>query len=362
MDQPGEVLEMAMDDGHILRVPKHFGRYEYIKTLGEGGSGIVVLVRHAISLVLFACKVVSREFLNDHNLFDRFEQEVRLLPSLIHLHIVHFEEVLFTPDLIFLIMEFCSQGDLLTHIANEGMFAVGRARIIFHQIAEAVKFIHGKNIAHRDLKPNNVLIDKQFNAKLADFGLCHVSTAGKLLKTPCGSPLYAPPEILSSQDYDGKAADIWSLGILLYTMVTGTLPWSSENQIELFRQIRQADIDVPAHLSPTIQELLAKMLQRDPVSRLTIEEVLESSWFPKTQNTLKPLGRAATDSPHRRGSVTGGGLALSPIIAGGGPKKLIVRPKKTTTMGQTVTASPSFRLPTVGSGVMGLLGNSQTWD
>jgi serine/threonine protein kinase len=322
----------------------------------------VILVRHIATHALFACKVVSRQYLTDENLFDRFEQEVRLLPSLNRPNVVRCEDVLFTPELIILVMEYCSQGDLFTHIVNEGMFSEGRARVIFQQIAEAVRFIHSKNIAHRDLKPDNVLIDKQFNAKLADFGLCHIAAAGQLLRTPCGSPLYAPPEILATQDYDGKAADIWSLGIMLYTMVTGTLPWSTENQVELFRQISQADIDVPAHLTPPLQGLLARMLERDPARRLTIGEVLDSEWFPKTQNgPWRNLGRSATEAPPRPPLSTEKTTGLS---VGGAPKRLIVRPKKTTTIGGMPTGvlvSASFRL---GTGQLGgrVPGVSRTWD
>jgi serine/threonine protein kinase len=357
MDSP-DVVEMAMDNDRVVHIPKTFGRYEYIKTIGGGASGVVILVRHIITHSLFACKVVSRQYLTEENLFDRFEQEVRVLPSLNHPYVVHFEEVVFTPELIFLVMEYCSQGDLFSHIAAEGMFAEGRARSIFQQIAEAVRFIHSKDIAHRDLKPNNVLIDKQFNAKLADFGLCHVSPAGRLLKTPCGSPLYAPPEILASHDYDGKAADIWSLGIMLYTMVTGTLPWSSENHVELFRQIRLADVEIPAHLSPHLQDLLVKMLQRDPSKRLTIAEVLDSPWFVKAQNgPWRQLGRAATEIPQRTSLPADRAPGGSPVA---GPKRLIVRPKKTATIGAGLITSASFRLA---PGQLGRLpGASRTWD
>jgi serine/threonine protein kinase len=144
-------------------------------------------------------------------------------------------------------------------------------------------------------------------------------------------------------------------------MVTGTLPWSSENQIELFRQIRQADIDLPVHLSPTLQELLAKMLQREPANRLTIEEVLEASWFPKRRSLLKTLGRAASDSPHRKASAAERTSGLSPIVASA-TKKLIVRPRRMTTDGQGLVGSPSFRLPGSAPGGSGLVGLSRTWD
>jgi serine/threonine protein kinase len=276
-----DVFEVAVGGSRILRIPRHFNRYECIKSLGTGASSVVILVRHVISASLYACKIVSREYLVAEDIFCRFEQEVRLLPSLIHPNIVRFEEILFDPEFIYVVMEYCSQGDLFSHLVSNGVFPEPRARDIFRQISDAVHFIHERDIVHRDLKPENVLLDKSFTAKLADFGLCHFVSPKALLRTPCGSPFYAPPEIITGQDYDGKSADIWSLGVLLFTIVTGSLPWTSDNQVQLFRQIREADIDIPETLSSSLRELLGNMLQRDPARRLTISEVLNSSWLPK---------------------------------------------------------------------------------
>jgi serine/threonine protein kinase len=341
-----ETLEIMMAGSQVLRVPKRFGRYEYVKTLGSGCSSAVVLARNLVSSGLCACKIVSRVHLINENIFDRFEQEVRLLPSLIHPNIVHFEEIVFDPELIYLVMEYCSQGDLFSHIVSNGLFPEARARDIFQQIAEAIRYIHDRDIAHRDLKPENILLDRHFTAKLADFGLCHVAASKSLLRTPCGSPFYAPPEIIANHDYDGKSADIWSLGVLLFTMVTGSLPWSSENQTELFRQIREADIEIPATLSPALQELLAKMLERNPGKRSTIAEVLSHPWFPKHQNGLKRGGclRAATWA-----LVPDQVAEEAPVAAyvPSGPRRLLVRPRRKAAATSTLPSVPHTLLPPV---------------
>jgi serine/threonine protein kinase len=284
-----ETVDVRMHGNRVLHIPRRIGRYEYIKVLGGGGSSVVVLIRRAVSGELFACKVVPRQLLIDEEIFGKFEQEVRLLPSLTHPNIVHFEEIVFGPELIYVIMEYCSQGDLFSHIVNSGCLGEGRSREIFQQIGDAVAYIHDKDIAHRDLKPDNVLLDRLMNAKLADFGLCHVTSSRRLLNTPCGSPLYAAPEVISAIKYEGKMADIWSLGILLYCMVTATLPWSSDNQLELFRQIREADVEIPTHLSASLQDLLTSMLQRNPLSRPTIKQVLSAPWLPRVKSMGRPV-------------------------------------------------------------------------
>jgi serine/threonine protein kinase len=328
LPSPPEMVQIVIAGSQVIQIPKRFARYVYVKTLGCGCTSAVVLLRNIFQSTLFACKIVSRQHLVNENIFDRFEQEVRLLPSLVHPNIVHFEEILFDPELIFVVMEYCSQGDLFSHIVANGVFPESRARDILRQIAEAIRYIHDRDIAHRDLKPENILLDRQFTAKLADFGLCHVTSSRGLLKTPCGSPFYAPPEIISNVDYDGKSADIWSLGVMLFTMVTGSLPWSSDNQSELFRQIKAGDIEIPPTLSQGLQDLLGKMLQKDPARRLTIGEVLGSSWFPRQQNgQSRRCMRSST-------WLLGGDDFLppeepqAPMSMPSGPRRLLVRPRK----------------------------------
>jgi 5'-AMP-activated protein kinase catalytic alpha subunit len=328
-----DFLEIVMSGSRVLRVPKRFGRYEYVKTLGTGSSSAVVLVRHSVTSNLFACKIVSRAHLIDENIFDRFEQEVRLLPSLLHPNIVHFEEIVFHPELIFLVMEYCSQGDLFGHIVSSGVFPESRARDILQQIGEAIRYLHDKDIAHRDIKPENILLDRHFIVKVADFGFCHVSASKALLKTPCGSPFYAPPEIISNESYDGKSADVWSLGVLLFTMVTGSLPWSPGNQTELFRQIRDADIDIPATLSAPLRELLGQMLERTPRERITIGEVLGHPWFAPIQKNWRLAGCIRSGSwrivPDQR-------REQQKTAIPSGPKRLVVKPRRKAAASSTL--------------------------
>jgi serine/threonine protein kinase len=259
-------------------VPVLFSSYEILRVIGTGSFSTVCLVVDRSTDREYACKIVSRRCLAGGGAFARFEQEVRLLPSLVHPNIVRFEQVLYHPELIFVLMEHCPNGDLFTYIVENGVLPEHEARELFAQILSAVHFLHSKGIVHRDLKPENVLLDEFRHAKLGDFGFCHMVGAQTLLKTRCGSPFYAPPEIIARQPYDGRIADVWSLGIMLFTMVTGSLPWSTSNQVALFKEIAEGCIDIPSTVSPRLREMLIGMLQRNPAERTTTAQLLGSAW------------------------------------------------------------------------------------
>jgi serine/threonine protein kinase len=297
----GDQLEFEMHNGDKLTFPKSFGSYRYVRTLGHGTFSAVVLCQHKSGTV-FAVKVFSRRRLVEHQLFDRFEREVRVLESLRHPFIVRLEEVVFTEELIYVIMEYCERGELYDFVGSFGLMSPQVVARIFKQITEAVCFIHSRNVVHRDLKPENILLTEDMTPRLADFGLCHTTSHNKLLRTPCGSPFYAPPEVLAQLPYDGKASDVWSLGLVLYAMTTGELPWRNENLALLFTEIRDCDVEIPDYLDETIRELLVKMLSRNPADRPTAVEVQASRWCLRAEDLtgdgnqkLPLLLKASTD-------------------------------------------------------------------
>jgi len=276
-----KTVPVRMGD-QFVEIPEVFGKYEYVRMIGSGGFSAVALCRHIPTGSPFACKIVSRGLLTEQQIFSRFEQEVRILESLRHPHIVRVENVVFTDTFIFLIMEYCVNGELFDHIVPGRGLAEAQFARIFKQVTEALAFVHSRNIAHRDLKPENILLDRGLNAKLADFGLCHATGVGKLLATPCGSPFYAPPEIIRNVEYDGSKSDVWSLGIVLFTMAAGGLPWTETNQARLFKQIQEAEIDIPRRLSAPVREILGMMLKQDPAKRPTCQQILEMPWVAET--------------------------------------------------------------------------------
>ncbi|OHT11862.1 CAMK family protein kinase [Tritrichomonas foetus] len=274
----------------VCEIPAIFGKYEYIKTLGKGSFAVVTLVKYIPDESLHACKVVSRDLLNKMNIFQRFEQEVRFMQNLHHPNIVQIEDVVYDKDYIYIVMEYCAKGDLFKQIVFYGPYPDENLRKTFRQIVEGLSYIHAHNIAHRDIKPENILLDENDVPKIADFGLCHATSPQKLLLTPCGSPFYAPPEIINNYKYDGKLSDTWSLGVVLYTMATGTLPWTENNQTKLFIQIENADFVIPSCLSPPVQSLIGEMLSIVPTNRPSMEQILENPWLSSDDDLefLKP--------------------------------------------------------------------------
>lgn len=266
-------------DEFEIQIPLHFGHYDYVRTIGTGSFSIVALVTERNSNKQFACKICSRQLLMTKSIFDRFEREVRIMQSLCHPSLVQLLDVVYDQNLIYLIMEYCLNGELFQVIADHGSLDENLARRMFGQIVEGMTYIHSRDIAHRDLKPENILLDAGMNAKITDFGLCHQVDEKTLLRTPCGSPFYASPEILSSVPYDGKLSDVWSLGVVLYTMVTGALPWNDTNQIKLFKQIIDANFVIPRSLSPHLRDLISRLMRPDPNDRPTMSEILKHPWL-----------------------------------------------------------------------------------
>ena len=255
------------------------GPYRYVDMIGSGSySNVCRVVMHTTGQQ-YACKIVSRKLLIDHDIFDKFEREVRLMESLHHPNVVQLYDVVYQPDFIFLILEYCPNGELYDMISKHGKCDEEKARRIFRQIANGLQYIHSKGITHRDLKPENILLDSNFSPKIADFGFCQTCNSSKLLRSPCGSLYYACPEIIQNIPYNGYKADIWSLGVLLYILLTGSLPWRSLNQEEICRQIIEGNIVLPHFLSDKAKDLIKSLLQSDPQKRPTADQVQDHPWM-----------------------------------------------------------------------------------
>ena len=281
-------IQAEIGDETVI-IPTQIGKYKCLKVIGQGSFSVVTLVVDTTNQQTFACKVCSRKMLIENEIFDRFEREVRILQMLNHPNIVSVENVVFDENYIYLIMEYCKRGELFQYIIDNQKIDEKLARRMFLQIVNAIAYIHSKGIAHRDMKPENVLLDSDLNAKIADFGLCHPNAAKALLQTPCGSPFYAPPEVINNEEYDGKACDIWSIGVVLFTMITGSLPWREMNQTSLFVLIQNCDYTVPRWVSPEARDLIKRLMAPNPADRPQADQIPLHPWFtldPDLQNEI----------------------------------------------------------------------------
>lgn len=190
-------------------------------------------------------------------------------------------QVISTPSDIFMIMEYVSGGELFDYIVKHGKLQEHQARRFFQQIISGVDYCHRHMIVHRDLKPENLLLDHNMHVKIADFGLSNMMLDGEFLRTSCGSPNYAAPEVISGKLYAGPEVDIWSCGVILYALLCGTLPFDDEHVPSLFRKIKSGIFPIPEYLNKQVVNLVCQMLQVDPLKRATIEEIKKHEWFQK---------------------------------------------------------------------------------
>lgn len=188
--------------------------------------------------------------------------------------------VIKTPTEIIMVLEYAG-GELFDYIVQNGKMREDEARRFFQQIICAVEYCHRHKIVHRDLKPENLLLDESFNVKIADFGLSNIMTDGNFLKTSCGSPNYAAPEVISGKLYAGPEVDVWSCGVILYVLLTGRLPFDDDYIPALFKKIQQGNYNMPSYISSGAARLVRRMLQVNPVTRITIQEIRQDPWFVK---------------------------------------------------------------------------------
>jgi len=207
------------------------------------------------------------------------KREIKILKLFIHPHIIRLYEVIYTPTDIYVVMEYCKYGELFDYIVEKGRLQEDEARRIFQQIISGVEYCHRNMVVHRDLKPENLLLDSKYNVKLADFGLSNVMHDGHFLKTSCGSPNYAAPEVISGKQYAGPEVDVWSCGVILYALLCGTLPFDDENIPNLFKKIKGGIYTLPSHLSALARDLIPRMLVVEPMKRITIREIRDHQWF-----------------------------------------------------------------------------------
>ncbi|XP_069698893.1 testis-specific serine/threonine-protein kinase 6-like [Periplaneta americana] len=272
----------------VLNVLKRRG-YKMGKTIGEGSYCKVKVAYkdHENGHLKIACKTInkrraSKEFVNKF-----LPREISIIKTVRHPHIVTILDILDTDDQVFIFMDICEEGDLLDYIRNRGPLPESKARRLFKQLVSAIDYLHSLDISHRDLKCENILLATEDYAKIADFGFsrwCRAEDGRRILsETFCGSAAYAAPEILQGIPYNPKMYDVWSLGCILFIMLTATMPFDDSNIKQMLERQTSKKLTFPCQADSSIslpaKKLVMHLLEPDVTKRSTIGQVKRNAWL-----------------------------------------------------------------------------------
>ena len=246
--------------------------------IGQGTFSKVCQGIHIPTGEKVAIKIIPKNQIKDYNDKIRIEKEICLQKKLHHQNIIQQYSILETEYNIYIITEYCNGGELFDYIVSKRKLHENEACRIYQQLINGLEYMHKLKICHRDLKPENLLFDSKHNLKICDFGLSKDYINGKLT-TPCGSPCYSAPEMVTGKKYIGSTVDIWSSGIVLFSMVCGYLPFEDDNQSLLFKKIAKGLFSLPSYLSPACKDLIKKILITEPEKRYTFDKIKQHPWF-----------------------------------------------------------------------------------
>jgi len=238
-------------------------------------------IRNIFTKIYFkvAVKILEKVKILEQADKTRVEREIKILKTLRHNNIIQLYSVISTSTTIYLIMEYASGKELFDYIVLKQRLNEMEACKFFQQIISGIEYLHKLRIVHRDLKPENLLLDNKKEIKIADFGLSNLYSKGELLKTACGSPCYAAPEMIAGKKYSGLMVDIWSSGIILYAMLCGYLPFEDKNNEILYKKITEGKFTLPNNISESAVDLLKRILNTDPRKRFNISQIRNHPWF-----------------------------------------------------------------------------------
>ena len=272
-----------------------FKDYSIKGIIGEGTFSIVKLGINRKTGEKVAIKVLDKKKILSKRDLQRVGREIKILQEISHINLIKIYKIKEDSQNYYIIMEYCENGELFNHIVKKKKLEEKESSYYYFQLINGLDYIHSKKIIHRDLKPENLLIGKKNILKIIDFGLSTFNKNEELLSTPCGSPCYASPEVISGKKYDGNLIDIWSSGIILFAMLCGHLPFEGLTNKIIFKKIIKCKIDYPKHLSNISLDLLKKILVNNPEKRITLSEIKKHPFYLKGKEIFKKINPSLFD-------------------------------------------------------------------
>lgn len=277
------MIEAETDEGYPIKFPCSFYNYKFIEIIGYGSTSVVALVEDEQTGQLFSAKIVPKMYIERKNLMNSIQKEIKVLTKIDHPNIIkiykNFElKNRFNESYIIMILEYCSNGDLLTFITNFGFTDEFQKKKIFSGFLKAINYLHSQNISHGDIKPENILLDKNMNPKISDFGYCRTALIGGD-EEKRGTLNFAAPELFFKGVFDTQKSDIWAIGITLYCLSENKFPFKKGNASFIINQIKSGKLCLCEKISPSLRNLVKKCTDLKPSNRPTIEEIINDEYF-----------------------------------------------------------------------------------
>ncbi len=257
----------------------YIGDYIIKETIGNGTFSIVKLGINKYTNEKVAIKLLEKKKITEKKDLERIFREMSIVKNLNHPNIIKTYEIFDNEKYYYMIMDYCKGGELFDYIVKKRRLNEEETSFFFYQIINGLEYIHSKNIVHRDLKPENLLLTEKNKLKIIDFGLSNFYSKNNLLSTPCGSPCYAAPEMVSGNKYNGFKTDIWAIGIILYAMLCGYLPFEDNDNEVLFQKILECDLEFPEYLSFDSVDIIKKILNVNPNERFNIDDIKKHNFY-----------------------------------------------------------------------------------
>lgn len=255
----------------LAGIPERIGKYRFIDVIGQGSSAVICQAINEKTNDMVAIKLIDREMIARNGIMEYVEREMRLLPTINHPSFPKVYDVLYDQKFIMVVMEFLMNGNLIQVVNNEVTFTKNDKYKIIYQIIDGIKYLHERDIVHRDIKPENIVFDKDYNPKIIDLGLSHEKSYN--LRTYCGTQYYMAPEIVTSEVYDGKKADIWSFGATAHILMTRQSALDYQSDTKYIQDIRKGSINISNKCHDALGKLIMKCMSIKPEDRPTAADL-----------------------------------------------------------------------------------------